>query len=135
MAADVVLLDTHALLWWLAADRRLSARARGAIETASAVLVGSITFWEVGMLAGKGRIDLDRPLQQWAHDVVQSGAVEEVPVTAAIAALASELAAFHGDPADRMLVASAVARRAALVTKDRTIRQWARSTGQLACVW
>ena len=58
MSSDVV-VDTHVLLWMLGDDRKLSARARRAIDEAQRVLVSSISFWEVGMLVEKGRVELE----------------------------------------------------------------------------
>ena len=57
-----VLLDTHALVWWLGERGKLSQSAMEAIKGAQAVRISAISFWEVGMLVAKGRISLDRPM-------------------------------------------------------------------------
>jgi PIN domain nuclease of toxin-antitoxin system len=129
-----VVLDTHALLWWLADDARLSKRARRAIERASVVGVSAISMWEVAMLVDKGRVALDRPVPTWANDVGSAAGVAVVPVDGPIAVMAGGLVDFHGDPADRIIVATAIGARASLVTKDDRIRGW-RGADQLTIVW
>ena len=135
MAADSVVVDTHALLCWLGDRSRLSAKARRTLDAATSIAVSSVTFWEVGMLAAKGRIELDRPVVRWTHDLVASGEVVDVPLSATVAATASTIEDFHGDPADRFIVATALALAAPLVTKDRDVRDWARGTGRLRVAW
>lgn len=135
MAAERVVVDTHALLWWLGDRARLSAKARRALDAAGSIMVASVSFWEIGMLAANGRIALDRPIERWTHDLVASGEVVDVPLTATIAASAAALPAFHGDPADRFIAATAVAFGVPIVTKDRVVRSWARASGNVTVVW
>jgi PIN domain nuclease of toxin-antitoxin system len=133
--AERVVLDTHALLWWLGGSDQLSSSAADAIESAGAVAVSSVTFWEVGMLVAKGRVALDRPIVAWTHDLVASGEVTDIAVDASIAARAAELEAFHGDPADRFISATAIRIGAPLVTRDRALSSWADESGQLRTIW
>lgn len=135
MAAEHVVVDTHVLLWWLGEPSRLSKRARDAMDRVGQVSVSSVSIWEAGMLAAKGRIQLDRPIAQWTYDVVASSQITDAPVRAPIAAQAATLDDFHGDPADRLIVATALALDATLVTKDRRIRNWARAGGRLHTTW
>lgn len=130
-----IILDTHALLWWLGGSDRLSSAASDAIESAAAVAVSSVTFWEVGMLVAKGRVALDRPVVGWTHDLVASGEVADVAVDATIAARAAALEGFHGDPADRMIAATAIQLDALLVTTDRALISWAGDSGRLRTLW
>jgi PIN domain nuclease of toxin-antitoxin system len=106
---DTVLLDTHALLWWQAGSGRLSRRALAAIRGATCQ-ISPITCWEVATLVTKGRIALDRPVARWVADLVATE-VEVVDLTPSIAAAAGSLVDFHGDPADRLIYATAAARR------------------------
>ena len=134
--ADPVLLDTHALLWWQADGRRLSANARRAIERADTLLVSPVSIWETGMLMGKGRVRLDRDLHAWTEDLYGDDRITEAslsPHGAAAAALLGE--DFPGDPADRFLYATAQASFAAFVTKDKRIREYARVTRDLTTIW
>lgn len=122
--ADRVLADTHTLLWWRAGGARLSATASSTLDHASAVLVSPLTLWEVAMLVQKGRVSLDRPTLQWSNDLLAEDGIELAPLDEHIAVLAAELEPFHGDPVDRMLVATARVRHVPLVTKDRMIHDY-----------
>ena len=135
MTGERVVVDTHTLLWWLGDRARLSVRARRTLDGATSIAACSVSFWEVGMLAEQGRIQLDRGIELWTHDLVASGEVVDAPVTSTIAASASTLDGFHGDPADRFIVATALAFGIPLVTKDRNLRNWARASGRLRAVW
>ena len=130
-----VLLDTHVLLWWQAASDRLSRNARRRIEHAPHVLVSPISFWELAMLVEKGRVGLDRSTAAWVQDFVATDRVEIADVTPAIAVAAAELSGFHGDPADRLLVATARSHGVPLVSKDDKVRKYAQSSGGLSVVW
>jgi PIN domain nuclease of toxin-antitoxin system len=130
-----VLLDTHAVLWWQGDTAELSAKARRAIDEASARLVSPVTFWEITMLIEKGRVALDRSTAAWVNDFLAGDRIGIAELTPAAAVAAGELADFHGDPADRMIVASALATGSALITKDRKIRDWAKTSKKLQVVW
>jgi PIN domain nuclease of toxin-antitoxin system len=121
-----VVLDTHALLWWHAKSDRLSAKALRAINDASVVLVSPISFWEIAMLVRKGRVALDRPTGVWVSDFQSTDRVEISDLTPGIAVAAAELLDLHGDPADRILVATANAHGVPLVTKDEKIHDHAK---------
>jgi PIN domain nuclease of toxin-antitoxin system len=129
-----LLLDTHALLWWQAGSSRLSSLALDAIATADELLVSPISFWEVAMLVSKGRIALDRPAAAWANDLVgPGGPVRDAGLSPDVAVAAGQLADLHGDPADRIIVATAMAERVPIVSKDRRIA--AGAAGHVAVVW
>ena len=130
-----VLLDTHALLWWQAAVDRLSPKATSAVDSAPRILVSPISFWELTMLVEKGRISLDRPTNLWVVDLLATERVEVAELTPSIAIGAGELARFHGDPADRLIVASAKSLRMPLVSKDNKIHLYAKSDKTLTVVW
>ena len=130
-----VLLDTHALLWWQADVDRLSAKAARAVESAARILVSPISFWELAMLVEKGRVSLGRPTSLWVVDFLATAPVEVAELTSSVAVGAGELSGFHGDPADRLIVATAKSLRVPLVSKDDKIHLYAKSDKALAVVW
>jgi PIN domain nuclease of toxin-antitoxin system len=121
----VILLDTHVWVWWAAeAPRRLSARARHAIAESPSIAVSAISPWEVAMLVAKGRLELDRDVLVWIRQALALPRVTFVPLTPEIAVRSTRLGAgFPGDPADRILVATARELGASLVTKDEILRR------------
>jgi len=133
----VILLDTHAILWWQAGGRRLSAAARRAIDSADVVLVSPVSCWEVALLVTKGRVLLDRDPSVWVQDFLDTDrvAVADLTVTAAVAAARLTSDGFPGDPADRFLYATARERDVPLVTKDERLRGHARERRDLRIIW
>lgn len=128
----MIVLDTHAWIWWLSDPGKLSEPARERIETATDIGVAAISCWEVAMLTSKQRIRLDRDVLTWIHQALRRPGVQLVPLTPAIAVAATQLAAeLPGDPADRMIVASALHLDADLVTRDRALRAF----GKVRTVW
>jgi PIN domain nuclease of toxin-antitoxin system len=114
-----VLLDTHALLWWLTDDRRLSRRARKVIaDPTSTVLVSSASAWEMATKLRLGKLrDPDGAVPRLPAILLERGLVE-LPVTVAHAIEAGLLPAQHRDPFDRMLAAQSRCEGAPLVTND-----------------
>ncbi|HVM96993.1 MAG TPA: type II toxin-antitoxin system VapC family toxin [Candidatus Acidoferrales bacterium] len=122
----MLLLDTHVLIWFAEDSPRLGARTIGLVDRAlgrDEVMVSAVSFWEVAMLLEKGRLDLDIPATAMRQKVLQLG-IHEVPLSGSVAISAATLPDFHGDPADRFIVASAIAGGATLVTADSTILKW-----------
>ncbi len=117
-----VLLDTHALQWWTAEPRRLSKRAKAAIGDADELAVAAITWFELASLAEHDRITLSIPVSAWLAQL--AGAVRTAQITPGIGHAAARLpAAFPGDPADRLIYATAAERGWPLVTKDAAMRE------------
>ena len=85
--------------------------------------VASISFWEIAMLVSRGRIAVDPSVDQWRLRVLGLG-VQEIPLTGDIGIAAVRLVDLHGDPADRIIVATSVAASATLVTADDRILDW-----------
>lgn len=122
----MILLDTHALVWLESGSERLGSRARGMADRALAedeLCVSAISFWEVAMLAAKERIVLSRSPESLRDELLASGLIE-IPLSGDVAIGATKLEAFHGDPADRFLVAAAQAVSATLVTADSRLLDW-----------
>ena len=121
----MILLDTHAWVWWLTAPRRLSAKARAAIRdnlAGDGVSVSCFSTWEIAMLVARGRLTLSLNLDQWLAECERIGGLRFAPVTNPIVCHAVNLpGSFHADPADRIIVATARLTGAWLITGDEKI--------------
>ncbi len=105
--------------------RRLSNTAARLIQEADRIGVCSISCWEIGMLVGANRIELDRDVRQWVRQALAADRVEPIPLTAEIALDAAMLPdSFPGDPADRIIYATAAALGAGLVTRDARLTSY-----------
>ena len=123
------LLDTHAWVWWVTEDRRLSRSARRAIDKSQAedaLSLSLISVWEVAKKVEKGQLVLDRPVDAWLDLATIRPGLHLAELTRPILAESCRLPPpFHGDPADQIIVATARDRDAIIVTKDRQIRAYA----------
>jgi PIN domain nuclease of toxin-antitoxin system len=123
------LLDTHAWVWWVTEDRRLSRSARRAIDksqTEDALSLSLISVWEGAKNVEKGQLVLDRPVDAWLDLATIRPGLHLAELTRPILAESCRLPPpFHGDPADQIIVATARDRDAIIVTKDRQIRAYA----------
>ena len=125
----MILLDTHTLLWLKLGSDKLGIKTRKLINQAwsdNAVYVSVITFWEISMLVNKGKIKLFKDLNAWAQKSLDQG-LKPISINSKIAIRAGSLRDLHGDPADRIIVATAL-EGYRLVTADRQILNW---SGQL----
>lgn len=122
----MVVLDTHAWLWWCDDPARLSVAAREAIGAAESIGVAAISCWEVAMLALGGRVTLDRDVSRWVQQALARPGVVALPISPKVALEAAllERAAFVADPADRLIYASARGAGARLVTRDARLREF-----------
>jgi PIN domain nuclease of toxin-antitoxin system len=122
----VILLDTHALVWLIEGNGRLGAKAKSRCDRAhieGKLAASAISFWELSMLSTRGRATLNRPLEVWRSDLLSAGLVE-VALAGDIAIVAGQLGGFDGDPADRIIVATAIRIGATLVTADQRLLDW-----------
>ncbi len=121
---SVIVLDTHIWIWWVSEPDKLSRKALSAINYAQDIAVSPISCWEIATKEAKGRLALDRPIDVWVRQALARPSIRLVALSAEIAIRAGQLGeqGFHGDPADRIIVASAITHGAELVTKDRDIR-------------
>lgn len=129
----MMLLDTSVLLWFHFGDRqRLGEIARRAVFEAWAnddAAVSAITFWEVALLHRKRRLDFHVELGSWRAGLLAAGLVE-IPVDGDIGIRSVLLPDFHDDPADRLIVATALIGHR-LVTSDHKILRWAGNLSRL----
>lgn len=120
----MVVFDTHVLVHDVLEPRRLSARARRALAgEAGPVAASDISLWEIAMLIAKGRIDPASDAVQFIDDIVQARAIRVLPITAKIAVLAQSEEFQHGDPADRLIAATAIVHGAQLVSADARLKR------------
>jgi PIN domain nuclease of toxin-antitoxin system len=116
-----VLLDTHVVHWWSAEPKRISKPARNALEEADEHLVAAISWYELAWLAKHERIVVNIPIRSWLQGLAAQ--LRTIGVTPAIADTAVALpSSFPGDPADRLIYATAIEHGLKLVSKDRAIR-------------
>lgn len=116
-----VLLDTHVVHWWSAEPQRVSEPARKALGEADELAVSAISWYELAWLARHERIAVGVPIRSWLQSLAAQ--LRTIGVTPAIADAAVALpASFPGDPADRLIYATAIEHGLGLVTKDRAIR-------------
>lgn len=100
-------------------SENLSKSAEESLSSADKVLVCAISLWEVAMLMDKGRIPVHRSVRDFLGDAIAPGRIEVVPITPGIAARSGELGqTMHGDPADRLIAATALELSVPLVTRD-----------------
>ena len=120
-----LLLDTHAFLWWLAGNARLSTGARRAIEDpANDVIVSAAAAWEITTKYRIGKLSEAAAVAQDVAGAIASQGFEELPITVEDAERAGGLPGPLGDPFDRMLIAQAVAQGLALVSIDRVFDRY-----------
>jgi len=122
----LIVLDTHAWVWWNSAPHKLSVTARAVIDEADQLGVSAISCWEVSMLVAKGRLGLDRDVMDWVREALPENVIHLLPISATAAVTAGALDDFHGDPADRLIVATTLELGGVLVTKDTQIRDYDR---------
>lgn len=119
--------DTHALLWWIAGGERLSKTQAAAVERAERrgepIGVAAICFWEIAKLAERGRIEVDLPLDHMFEELEEHPTVRLLELTPRVALESTRLgSAFHGDPADQLIAATARIHGLKLITADERIR-------------
>jgi PIN domain nuclease of toxin-antitoxin system len=128
-----VVLDTNALVWAFEGDKALGVRAARSIDQAvfeGAAHVSAISFWELSLKIRKGKFGLSQSIADWRARVLRLG-ILEVPVDGQIGIAANELQDIHSDPADRLIVATALRLGASLATSDARLLRW---KGPLACI-
>ncbi len=123
----MIVLDTHVLVWWVSGSGRLSVRAKRAINQGlrrAPAIVATISMLEIVTVVRRGRLKLGMPLAQWLTDLHALPEIQFQPVSAQIAELAGSFnEAMPDDPADRIIVATALTLGAKLVTADERLRE------------
>ncbi len=122
----MIVLDTHAWLFWVDEhEKALSKKAAAAIAQAEVLGVCAISCWEIAMLVAKQRLAFRIDVEDWITQALQYPKVQLLNLEPSISVLSTRLPGkFHGDPADRIIVATCMKYDAPLVTKDRKIQKW-----------
>ena len=129
----MILLDTHALVWLAEGNPRLGQHSRSMIDQAlksKELYISSISFWEIAMLVEKKRLTMQMSVELWRKSLIANG-LQEIPLTGNIAIQSALLIDFHGDPADRMIVSTALESTAMLCTADTKILRWEQALHRL----
>lgn len=130
----MILLDTHALVWFVDQPAKLSRPAFREIEKHAAkreLLVSEISWWEIAMLVQKGRLELNQPVQRWLQVVVEMDGVNAAGITPGIAVIGVGLPALLTDPADRIIYATAQEWGCSLVSADERMQE----IGAVKIIW
>ena len=136
-SAGPLLLDTHVWLWYLAGEaERTSADAVELLRRGAAgagLLVSDISVWEIGNNAAKGKLTLLPSVSTWVERAQQVSGFSFVPLDRDTLLFSTQLpGTVHGDPADRMLIATAALRGIPLITTDRLILAYAEESRLLS---
>jgi PIN domain nuclease of toxin-antitoxin system len=121
----VIVIDTHVAVW-MSTGTTFGKRSMSIVKKALAedrLAVSAISFWEMATLVAKGRLRALKSATEQRAKVLAAG-VRELPLHGEICILAGELGSLHGDPADRFIVATAIAHDAMLVTADERLLKW-----------
>lgn len=132
---DALLLDTHIALWLDTGDERLWPSTRvlidGCWQNGGTIFLSAISVWEIALLVDTGRIDLDLPVETWVRRFVDRPGVEAMPLEHSAASRSYQLHRLeHRDPADRLLIATAIELGCSLVTYDEHIARFGKTYGR-----
>lgn len=130
-----LLLDTHIALWLDSGNERLRPPTRALIDdcwkNGGRIFLSSVTAWEIALLVDTGRIELDVPVDAWVHRFLDRPGIEAVPLAHRAAARSYQLNHLqHRDPANRLLIATAIELGCPLVTYDERIMQFGKKRGR-----
>lgn len=115
-----LLLDTHALVWWLTAPEQLNDASRDAIgDPGNAIHISVASVWELAIKVGLGKLPVPPDLASWVPEHLGRERLVTLPITIDHALAVEQLPPHHRDPFDRLLIAQAVAEDLAIVTRDR----------------
>jgi len=133
MGRDVIVLDTHALLWWALDPGQLSKRAAATVREMERAggYASSISIWELGVKIKRRKLELPMTIDEFARRIELGAVVELVPVDTSIWLRSLRLAWRHRDPADRIIVSTALVKQVPILSKDQALR----SCREVVTIW
>lgn len=133
MGRDVIVLDTHALLWWALDPAKLSEKAETVCRQMEkdGAFASAISVWELGVKVKNGKLELGVSIDEFVRRLQLGNVVELVPVDSSVWLRTVNLKWQHRDPADRVIVATALEKGLSLLTKDETMHAYS----GVHCVW
>ncbi|MFA5913132.1 MAG: type II toxin-antitoxin system VapC family toxin [Burkholderiales bacterium] len=120
-----VLLDTHVFLWWVEGERALPAKAHAAIaDRENECLISLVSAWELAIKVKLGKLKLALPVQRYLVEHAAANGFQVLDIRLAHIGRVETLAAHHGDPFDRLLIAQALEEKLPIVTADPVFRKY-----------
>ncbi len=114
-----VLIDSHALIWYVDQDKLLSIASHAAIsDPANDLLLSAGSVWEIGIKIGLGKLLLTQPFKVWMNQAISDPHVTVLPLTVEYVDVQSNLPKHHGDPFDRLIVAQAIVEQVSIISAD-----------------
>ena len=123
----MIVIDTHIWIWWVSQPGRLSQSQQTALQANESNVIGisAISCWEIAKLVQGGRLDLQRSVKEWFTLALDYPGVQLLPLTPDIALLSTQLRdGFRSDPADELIIATALSFNCPLLTRDQKIRDY-----------
>ena len=114
-----LLLDTHAVIWWVDHDELLSESAHEAIaDPQNELFISAASIWEISIKVGIGKLKLSLPYREWMNTAVADLRASILPISVESCDVQSSLPLHHGDPFDRLIVAQSSVEQVAIVSSD-----------------
>lgn len=121
----MILIDTCTLIWLTSEHKKLSPKSKEVIKIHHGKLfVSSISAFEIGVKASKGKLTLPIPIDRWFNEALEYHGIREIPINSAIAIQATALPPLHRDPCDRIIIATALLHDCPILTPDQMISQY-----------
>jgi PIN domain nuclease of toxin-antitoxin system len=132
IAPDWLLLDTHIWFWWVEQDSRLpKGIARRIEEGPEKLAISAVAIYELVLQRERGRIEIDLPVDEWLQAATIEAEITVLPVDANIARTAALLPLHHGDPLDRITIATTICHNALLASIDTQFPRYEALAGRL----
>lgn len=117
-----VLIDSHALIWYVDQDNLLSPASHAVIsDPTNDLLLSAGSIWEIGIKVGLGKLILTEPFKPWMNQAISDLDVTVVPLTVEYVDVQSNLPRHHGDPFDRLIVAQAIIEQVSIISADANL--------------